>query len=332
MRCKSAHWAGMAERGSAWGLHLVAAAYGVLGRRAALTALLPAVAWFYLTGRVTRQVSRDYLARLAVHAGPGVEIPAATPANVFRHMLAFAEAGLDKLAAWRGDIKRSELDFPNEDVFERLIGSGRGALFISAHLGNLEITRALAVGGGIARVNAVVYTAHARRFAATLAGASDCFGVNLLEVSDFGPDTAMLLKDKVDQGELLVIVGDRTPPSENGRVVSARFLGKPAQFPQGPFVLAHLLECPVYLFFCLKEADGYRIHLEPFAERVVLPRKGRQTAITDYVEHYARRLEAYCMKAPLQWFNFFDFWRDPVQQSPTQRKTEYAVQQKDFGA
>jgi predicted LPLAT superfamily acyltransferase len=26
------------------------------------------------------------------------------------------------------------------------------------------------------------------------------------------------------------------------------------------------------------------------------------------IARYAQRLEHYCLMAPLQWFNFFDFW------------------------
>lgn len=311
----SAHWATFLERGSTWGLRLVAVAYRILGRRIALLVLLPAVTYFFLTGRRARCASRNYLQRLASYADPDTAVPAATLKNIFRHFLAFAESGLDKLAAWHGDIGHHQFNFPNEAAFASLAQSGQGALFIGAHLGNLEITRALAVKGGVAKVNAVVYTDHARRFATTLAGASNRFSVNLLQVSDFGPDTAILMKEKIAQGELLVIVGDRTPPADNGRVVHANFLGHPAPFAQGPFVLAHLLECPVYLFFCLKEDARYCIHLEHFAERVILPRRERQTTLATYAQRYAHRLEVYCQRAPLQWFNFFDFWQDTAQEN-----------------
>ncbi len=311
------HWAAFAERGCTWGLGLVATAYRLLGRRVALLVLLPVVTYFFLTGRQARWASRNYLQRLASHAGPDAAIPAATLTTIFRHFLAFTESGLDKLAVWHGDIKRHQLNFPNEAAFKKVAYSGQGALFIGAHLGNLEITRALAVTGGVAKVTAVVYSEHARRFATTLASASGRFGVNLLQAGDFWLDTAIALKEKIAQGELLVIVGDRTPPADNGRVVRANFLGHPALFAQGPFVLAHLLECPVYLFFCLKEGDRYCVHLEHFAERVILPRRERQLALAGYAQRYAQRLETYCQRAPLQWFNFFDFWRDTSQKNKT---------------
>ena len=111
--------------------------------------------------------------------------------------------------------------------------------------------------------------------------------------------------------ELVVIVGDRTPPGESRqkRISLLDFLGELAPFAQGPFILASLLDCPVYLFFSLREGDGYRVHLEHFAERIVLPRKEREERLLGYMKQYVGRLEHYCLQAPEQWFNFYDFWR-----------------------
>ncbi|MBS0545687.1 MAG: glycosyltransferase family 2 protein [Proteobacteria bacterium] len=306
----SHHWSRLAERGGGLGLRIVFACYRRLGERAARALLYPVVGYFYLTGAQARTASAAYLHRVAAHAGK------APPRrrDSFRHMLAFAQSGLDKLAAWMGRLDGSRVDFPNRAEFDRLLASGRGAVLIGAHLGNLEMTRALAHGRQLATVNAVVYTEHAQHFNRMLAAANADFGVNLLQVSSLGPDTAILLRDKIDRGELLVIVGDRTPPADNGRVCEAEFLGAPAPFAQGPFILASLLDCPVYLFFCVREDDidgcsRYRIHFEPFAERIELPRRERQARLQAWVQRYARRLEAHCLAAPYQWFNFYDFWR-----------------------
>jgi predicted LPLAT superfamily acyltransferase len=310
---RSEHWSRLAERGSLWGLRLVAGTARLIGRQAARIVVLPAVAWFFLTGGDARRASRAYLARLGMESTPP------TTWNVWRHMLAFADSSLDKLAAWRGEVADTAVEFHGAEEFARLAREKRGALFIGSHLGNLEMIRALAVTREIAKITAVVYTDHARRFAATLSGANARFADNLFEVRDFGPQTAIQLKERVDRGEILVIVGDRTPPADNGRRAHASFLGHEAPFPQGPVVLGYLLGCPVYLFFCLKDeqrqGSRYRIFLEPFAEKIELPHRERKAAIDAYVAQYARRLEWYCREAPLQWFNFFDFWHEPLRRS-----------------
>ncbi|MFT5658522.1 MAG: putative LPLAT superfamily acyltransferase, partial [Gammaproteobacteria bacterium] len=43
------------------------------------------------------------------------------------------------------------------------------------------------------------------------------------------------------------------------------------------------------------------------------PRKQRDQIINETVQSYAHRLEYYCQKAPLQWFNFFPYWGKETQ-------------------
>ena len=127
-------------------------------------------------------------------------------------------------------------------------------------------------------------------------------------MTELGPATAILLKSKLEAGEWVVLVGDRTSITRERKVVWADFLGASAPFPQGPFALACVLGAPVYLLFGLRERDQFRVYFEPFAEGLTLPRRGREAALQQLVQRYAERLQHHCLKAPLDWFNFFDFW------------------------
>jgi len=86
------------------------------------------------------------------------------------------------------------------------------------------------------------------------------------------------------------------------------FLGRPAPFSQGPYILGSLLECPVYTLFCLRHGGHHILDVEKFADRIDLPREGRQEVLDHYVGLFASRLETYARQCPLQWYNFFDFW------------------------
>jgi predicted LPLAT superfamily acyltransferase len=303
-------WWRIAERGSRTGMQLLALSCRVLGMRATRLWLHPVVAYFLLTGRQARLESHRYFARLRDQSPAGTT-PQPGWRTAYRHMFAFADAGLDKLAAWTGQVAGDDVAFDDPSAFEALVASGKGALVIGAHLGNLEMSRALAVRGRRAKVTAVVHIEHARRFNSVLAHAHRDFADRMVEVANFGPETAMSMQERVDAGELLVIVGDRVPAHEAGRVTDAPFLGAAAPFAQGPYVLAHALGCPVYLFFCLKERGRYRLYFEPFAERIKLPRSERGAHLAAHARRYAERLEYYSRKAPFQWFNFFDFWARP---------------------
>ncbi|WP_175756645.1 glycosyltransferase family 2 protein [Burkholderia ambifaria] len=302
-------WWRMPERGSRIGMALLALSCRWFGKDFTSLWLHPIVGYFVLTNRTARTASHAYIARL--RDAQAAAVPKPGWRSAYRHMLAFAQAGFDKFVAWSGRLDELDVRFDDSSAFDALAASGRGALVIGAHLGNLEMTRALALRDAHTKVTAIVYTEHAKRFTGVLAGANQAFGKQLVEVSDFGPDTAMMMQSRIDAGELLVIVGDRVPPHDSGKTVDARFLDAQAPFAQGPYILAHALGCPVYLFFCLKEQRGYRLYFESFADRIELPRRERASHVAQWAQRYAARLEHYCRKAPYQWFNFFDFWARP---------------------
>jgi predicted LPLAT superfamily acyltransferase len=308
-------WWRMAERGSRFGMLLLAYSCRLLGLRFTALWLHPIVLYFLLTGRAARAASRAYFTHLE-QAAAGRRTPRPGWRSTYRQMLAFAQSGLDKLAAWSGRITSKDVLFDDTFAFKALVASRRGALVIGAHLGNLEMIRALALRTGHAKVTAIVYTQHAKRFNWVLSSVNSEFEKCLVQVSDFGPQTSMMMQERIEAGELLVIVGDRVPARDAGRTIDVPFLGGKAPFAQGPYVLAHALGCPVYLCFCLRERGVrgrhlYRLHLEQFAERIDLPRRERAQNIAAWAERYARRLEHYCRMAPYQWFNFFDFWAPP---------------------
>jgi len=304
-RGKPRHWAEIGERGSLTGLRFIGFLDRFLGRGVSLAVLYPVTLYFFLTHPRARRASGQFLAAAGV---------APTLANRYRHFMQFSLSILDKVAAWY-DPKRVHVDMPERETLWKAVAGGRGALLVSAHLGNLELARALSTLIPGIKVNALVYTHNARRLNAMLERTSERYALRLIYVEEIGAETALMLREKIAAGEVVVIVGDRTPVAAGSPVVKAGFLGKPAPFAIGPYVLAHVLECPVYLFFCTRGATGYTLHLEPFAERIELPRRGRTEAAAAWAERYAARLGDYATRFPLQWYNFYDFWADGAPQA-----------------
>jgi len=139
--------------------------------------------------------------------------------------------------------------------------------------------------------------------------------VNVISTKSIGPDTAILLKEKIDNNEIVAIAADRVPTqtlakhTEN-RVVETTFLGQKANLPQGPFVLASVLKCPVVLVFGLKNPKTHKIDIvcKDFAKQIIIDRKQRELSVKRYADAYAKVLEELCLEYPYQWFNFYDFF------------------------
>ena len=312
-RNKSGHWSRLEERGVYAGLRLMLATYRLFGRAGFSLLLFPVVLYFYVFGGTARRASGEFLTRVQAdprYAG-GLE-PGPLWRQSFRHFREFGNAVLDKLAAWSGRIRTDQIVYDNRDLFDSLHNQGRGGLLIASHLGNMEVCRALGQLSVGLKLNVLVHTKHASNFNRLLQQVSAESHMSLIQTTEVDPATAMQLYDRISRGEFVVIVGDRTPVMSSGRVGWTPFLGRPAPFPQGPYILANLLECPVQLIFCLKRQDRYHIIFEPFADVIYLSRRSRDKTLDDLVSRYAARLEHYCVSDPTQWFNFFDFWGQPV--------------------
>ncbi|TCL04060.1 glycosyltransferase family 2 protein [Sodalis ligni] len=318
------HWSGMNERKGLLGMRFMLGVYRLLGRGVFNWMLRPVIAFYWLTGGVQRRASREWLRQIGRYArSQGTVLP--SPLSSYRHFLRFGDAMLDKIASWRGDLRWGrDIDFAPgaRDAIEASMQ--RGQLILASHLGDLEVCRAMAQQVSGVVINALVFTDHARRFKQLLEEIAPQAGVNLLPVNNIGPETAMLLKQKLDAGEWVAIVGDRTAvnPQRGGgrRVIWSSFLGRMAPFPQGPFVLAAALRCPVLLMFAIREQGKLRVYCERFADPIALPRAGRQAALQEAADRYALRLGHFALKAPLDWFNFFDFWHLPDEQRTTEQK------------
>ncbi len=308
------HWSSQQERGNHFGLSLILAAYRLFGRRSFIIMLYPIIGYFFLTGKTARGYSQQFLRRVYIRDKQSFA-KAPNWLDSFRHFMSFGRAGIDKLSSWMGDIAPESIKFVDRQEFDKLVQSKKGAVFIGSHLGNLELGRALSKYESNLVINAIVFSNNAQKFSAQLKRANPEYDVNLIQISNLGPDMAMRLKEKVDKGEVLVIVGDRTSTSVAGRVNYVPFLGDLAPFPQGPFIIASLMDCPVYLMFCLQDGNQHKIYFEKFSSKgISLPRKQRQKILQQIIERYALRLEHYALRFPFQWFNFFDFWNsDKVQ-------------------
>lgn len=315
IRAHGDHWSRHEERGLYLGLRIVAAIYQLLGRRICLISMAPVVLYFYLTGSRQRRASMDYLARIGVR----LERPRGYLWWLsLKHFFEFSGMLLDRFSAWIGDVGADSIVLPDDDVIDRLIEQRQGVIALCSHLGNIELSRALArTKHAKLEINILVHTKHAQRFNQLMQKLSPDATIKVIQVSEIGPDTVIDLQAKLDRGEWVVIAADRTAIASYGHYSMASFLGEPAPFPHGPYILASLLKCPVYLLFCLREGRQYHLHFELFSDRIHLSRGHRAGDLEAIIKRYAGRLEAYCLGAPLQWMNFYDFWAVPDSIEPS---------------
>ena len=313
------HWSKMQERGNYLGIQTLLFTHKILGRKGLWLILFPVVVYLFITGRVARAASKQFLQQVNLYTGTRQSV---TLKQQLKHFCSFADSAFDKIDGWLGRISLSDIEYTNEHLFSQLNEQRQGAIFIGSHLGNLEECRALSQHRSGKVINVLVFTHHAVEFNKMLKKINPNVAVNLIQVTDLGPGLAILLKEKIEQGEIIVIVGDRTSTTTAARSVQVPFLDKPAPFSQGPFILAALLDCPVYFLFCLKDQQSSKYHVifEQYSNSLKMPRTQRQAILNQVITDYAQRLGHYAAQYPYQWFNFYDFWQNDQQVARDQAK------------
>ena len=296
----SGRWQEVGEKGGATGLAILVFVATGLGRRMARWLLVPIAWWFVLLHADVRRASAGYLRR--VLPGPvGIR-------EIHRHVRTFARVALDRLFLARGDLRPFRITSEGEEHFERIRVAGRGAILLLSHLGSYDAMRAWSAVRGT-RVSAIGDFRNARMITETLRRINPEVDQDLIQIEEGAP-FVLAVEDRVSRGGIVATMGDRV--GSDGKQVGADFLGGRASFPAGPYLLAAVLHCPVYLAFGIyREPDRYELCIEPFADRIELPRGDREGALALHVQAYARRLEELCRAAPYNWFNFYDFWSSP---------------------
>ena len=300
-------WHSIGERGSLQGLRILLVIFDVIGRRFLPVILGPVVLYMFLRGRTARRSAISFQKHMMELAGE----PRAQFRAYWQALCQFWEFGVaivDKIASWREESPLDRFSWSGHADVETHLAAGRGVILMGAHVGNIEVMRAL---GDTKRVvvNALMFTANSKHFKTFLEEVNRNSYLNVIDISEINAALILELQDRIARGEVVALLGDRLPKNSSNRSIMVPFLGREAAFPEGPWILASMLEAPVYSIFNMRESDGsYRAIFRELAKQVVLPRIGRREAIYNYVKCFAEILTEVIQQYPYQWFNFYDFW------------------------
>jgi predicted LPLAT superfamily acyltransferase len=239
-------------------------------------------------------------------------------------IISFSLCILEKIEGWSHKMSLDNIVFQHDDVdqLRKQLAQGKGALLIGSHLGNIEMLRSLAIHNetGVGRsipVTIIMELKSTETFNKTMQELDPGVSMNIVNSAEIGPDTICLLMDRLEAGGMVVIAGDRTSAKARGRVIVNKFLGKDAAFPYGTFVIASLLNVPVYFFFAVRQKNfEFRSKYNMYVNRSSVTFEGcsrseKEVRIRELCREFVGQLEKYCIEYPFQWYNFYNFWAMP---------------------
>lgn len=301
----NATWKQRREGGGRVGLAVIHAISRYGGRAFARACLYPITLYFLLRRGAERRDSRAYLTRALGRP--------ATLRDVARHIHTFAATILDRAFLLgddhlvNGGASRFDVTISGLDGLHAQLDQGRGVLLFGSHLGSFEVLRVLARQRPDYTIRVVLDKAHGAAMMRLLDAINPEVAATVIDASQDGPSIMLAIQQAAQDGALIALLVDRTQPGEP--VVTAPFLGAPAEFPVAPWLIAAVLQVPVSLAFGLyRGGNRYDLVFEAFSDGLAIPRRERATAVPALIRRYAARLEHYARSAPYNWFNFYDFW------------------------
>jgi predicted LPLAT superfamily acyltransferase len=299
----SAHWQQQREGGNRFWLGVLVAAALRFGHRFMRRFLYLISLYYFLRRGAERRASRDYLTRVFGRR--------ASLGQVFKHIHYFATTLLDRIYLLAHGERDFELEVSGLEQLQHYIAQGRGVLLVGSHQGSFEALRALATRNPDVPLRVLLDKQKTPAMTELLEALAPEVGKAVIDVSLGGTATTLAMAETCRAGGMVALLADRGRAHETLRRVD--FLGEPAPFPIGPWLLASTLQVPVMLCFGLyRGGRRYALSFERFMERVEIPRATRHQALDEILRRYAQRLEHYARLEPYNWFNFYDFWQQDV--------------------
>ena len=302
---KSAAWLQIRERGNMPLLRLIAWISLTLGRRAGRVLLHLTTGYFVLTSFAMRRASRAYLAR-ALERRPRWT-------DVYRHFFCFATTVHDRIFLLNRRHELFDIQIRGRENILPLVEAGQGIFLMGAHLGSFEVLRAIGRELPGLRVAMVMHEDGVQKINAVLAAINPAASQDVIGLGRI--DSMLRLYDSLQAGMLVGMLPDRTLGDE--AMTPVQLLGSPAALPIGPFRMAAMLRRPVVFMTGLHQGGNrYEVNFDTLADFSAIAPGQRNTAVQAAITRYAALLERYCRRAPYNWFNFYDYWRDEAQ-APT---------------
>ncbi|MGH1360072.1 MAG: acyl-CoA synthetase [Burkholderiaceae bacterium] len=290
-------WTNRPEVGSDLSLRLMVWLTRVLGRSAVRLTLTPIACWFWLTTPSARRDSAFYLSRVLNRP--------ATARDTFNHYRTFAATILDRVYFLRGNRELFDLTIIGRDNLYRHLEKGNGVLMIGAHMGSSEALRIMARNQQKWDVSMAMFEENAQKIGRVLRAVDPQLSDMIIPLGRV--DSMLRIQARLDRGDMVGFLADRAFGDAPAQIID--FLGAPAAFPSGVLRMAAVLKRPVVAMAGLYlGGNRYELHFVELTDFTDIARSGRKQAIEQALNQYAKTLETLCLRAPFNWFNFFDFW------------------------
>jgi len=288
-------WQGK-SKGSALGYSIFVTVIKKLGVRTAYL-LLSMVAFYYFlfSFRSSKIIFNFYHRKLNYNVAVSLY-------KLYRNYYSLGQSLIDKIAIMSGSGNKYTFNFDGEENLRTITSLKKGGLLLSAHIGNWEIAGYLLKRLNT-RINIVMFDGEHQKIKEYL---TTITGKNTANIIIIKNDISHIFEiaEALKNNELVCMHADRFV--EGNKTIACNFLGEPANFPLGPFLLAAKFKVPVAYVFAMKENT---FHYHFFSTDVKdYSAYDKEELISHMLKDFTKEMETKVKAYPEQWFNYYNFW------------------------
>jgi predicted LPLAT superfamily acyltransferase len=222
---------------------------------------------------------------------------------LFLNYFSFGRVLIDKIAINAGYKNKYQFEFDNYRQFLDILHGDHGVIMIGAHVGNWEAGSPFFQDSD-RKMHIVIYDDEHEKIKDMLEKNGMEKEYKFIPVNKDNLKHIFQITEVLNKKEHVCFQGDRYLNTE--RVLTHDFMGKDANFPEGPFLLASRLKAPVVFYFAMREKKcTYRFYFY-IADPVVRDKDNKPEKVL--LDQYITYLEQIVKQYPEQWFNYYKFW------------------------
>ena len=210
--------------------------------------------------------------------------------KTYQNHFVFGKVILDRFAVFSGKKNLFDVEIIGNEHYERLSNGEKGFIIAGSHTGNFEIIGYL-LNSTKKRINALIYAGESKTVQNNRYKIMQRNNITLIPVLN---DMSHLfsINSALQNGEIVSMPCDRNHGSTKSMEID--FMSGKANFPVGAFALARSFNVEILAIFAIKiSTKQYKVFVNPVCD----------------IKSYVKELENIVKEYPLQWFNFYDFWK-----------------------
>jgi len=226
--------------------------------------------------------------------------------DCYAHFFSFSLTLIHKTGLLLCKSREIKYSTKNKDYIENILKRGKGVILLSAHIGNFEIAGEILSRQIDEKLNILMVERDGEKMKKIYENVNKNRKANIISPDDEALEIALKIKNALQNGEIVAALGDRYI---DDNVAQIYFLGENAKFPRGMFEIAAITQTPIVPVFATRKGiNFYEFRAEEPIEILNFDRKKREEFILNAMRNFVERIEEQAKKAPLQWYNYYDFW------------------------